>query len=86
MRKAIRPIIILLLVAIVGVVMLTRAQRARNQAALAAYKVGLRAKGEKLTWEDFGYPRPPETNTGLNRLIVALEKIKGESFTQVKSN
>jgi len=43
--------------------------------ALAAYKASLRANGEKLSTEELGYPRPPETNGSLNQLLSSVSLI-----------
>ena len=43
--------------------------------ALAAYKANLRARGEKLTAKEFGFPRPLETNGSLNRLLSSVNLI-----------
>lgn len=46
--------------------------RSRGQSALEKYKIGLRAKGEKLSAEELGYPRPPESAESLDRLQAAV--------------
>jgi hypothetical protein len=43
--------------------------------ALAAYKASLRARGEKLTADELGFPRPPETNGGLSLLLASVKRI-----------
>ncbi|HEX5218204.1 MAG TPA: hypothetical protein VFZ59_01445 [Verrucomicrobiae bacterium] len=47
----------------------------RNRDALAKYKAELRAKGEKLSAEELGYPKPPEKSPGLDRLLAAANKL-----------
>ena len=46
--------------------------RSRGQTALAKYKAELRAKGEKLSAEEMGYPRPPENSESLDRLQAVV--------------
>jgi hypothetical protein len=47
----------------------------RNRSALAKYKAELRAKGEKLSAEELGYPKPPEKSPGLDRLLAAAKRV-----------
>lgn len=42
--------------------------------SLNAYKAQLAAQGEKLTWEEWGYPRAETTNDCLPRLVRAVER------------
>ena len=52
----------------------------RNRGALAKYKAELRAKGEKLSAEELGYPRPPEKSPGLDRLLATANKLGAMRF------
>ncbi len=44
-------------------------------AALAAYKAELRAKGEKLSAEELGFPRPPEASGNLALLLASVSQL-----------
>jgi len=48
--------------------------RSRRPTALAKYKAKLRAKGEKLSATELGYPKPPEISPGLKRLQAAADR------------
>ena len=67
MSKSLRVLIILALVLLAIPLLWMWSHRSRNQGALAKYKAELRAKGEKLTWAELGYPRPAETNDSLQK-------------------
>ena len=58
-------VVIALLVGIVS--MITTVERSKSRKALAAYKTQLRAQGEKLTFEEAGYPFQLETNSDFFR-------------------
>lgn len=75
MKKPFRFILwIVVVVALVGVCAFWLG-RSRGQSALAAYKAELRAKGEKLSWAELGYPRPADTNSSLSKLQIAVDRI-----------
>ncbi len=48
--------------------------RSRRPTALAKYKAELRAKGEKLSATELGYPKPPEISPSLKRLQAAADR------------
>ncbi len=75
MSKTLRFAIVIgiIVVAVTAVVFL--GPRSGNVAALAAYKAELRAQGEKLTAEELGYPRPPESSTNLDLLVSSVNQI-----------
>ncbi len=52
----------------------------RNRDALSKYKAELRAKGEKLSAEELGYPRPPEKSPGLDRLLETANRLGPMQF------
>lgn len=54
--------------------------RTGNESELQRYKQELRAKGEKLTWTELGYPRPPQTNSGLELLTNAVNSISSSAL------
>ncbi len=54
--------------------------RSRGQGALAKYKTELRARGEKISWAELGYPRPPQTNDSLPRLLTAVDQLGDPRF------
>jgi hypothetical protein len=75
MNKPLRTLIILVTVVLAVPLLWMWSHRSRNQGALAKYKDELRAKGEKLTWTELGYPRPAETNNSLQKMQTAVDKI-----------
>ena len=78
-----RPRRLFLLVAIVlsmVVIGMFCSSRSKGQAALAKYKAELRAKGEKLSAEELGYPKPPEISPGLDQLLVAASQVGTMKF------
>jgi len=75
MSKSLRALIILALVLLAIPLLWMWSQRPRSQGALAKYKAELRAKGEKLTWAELGYPRRPEANNSLQKMLAAVDKI-----------
>jgi len=72
-------VIVVATIALIGVGGLGRGC-ARNRNALAKYKAELRAKGEKLSAEELGYPRPPEKSQGFDRLLAAAKKADAMRF------
>lgn len=52
----------------------------RSRDALTKYKAELRARGEKLSWADMGYPRPPLTNDSLPQLLAAANDLGQLNF------
>jgi hypothetical protein len=74
----------LLSIAVVAVVVLGLCAfwlgHSRSKSALAKYKSELRARGEKLTWAELGYPRPPQTNRGLTQLVAAANRLGNAKF------
>lgn len=78
-RKTTR--VILILVAVVAVAIVTWfIARSPDTSKLAAYKAELRAKGEKLTWAELGYPRSLETGNAMNRLLAGISRLGPSSF------
>ena len=75
MSKAVRIVVIIAVIFVAVAALTFRSQRSRNAAALAAYKADLRAKGEKLSAEELGYPRPPESSSNLDLLIAGVNRI-----------
>jgi len=72
MNRSMRVILIaLVLVGAVGVVLIWSAS-SRNRNALAKYKAELRAKGEKLSAAELGYPHLPEPSESLDQLQAGL--------------
>ncbi len=45
-----------------------------SRTALAKFKAELRAKGEKLSWQELGYPRPPESTRSLDDLQAVMSQ------------
>ncbi len=74
MSKKLRVIIAGIIIVVV-LALIMRSQRSADVTALAAYKAELRAKGEKLTAEELGYPRPPESSQNLDQLQAGLKHI-----------
>src|ERR1051326_8134369 len=80
MSRTVRVLIIIAVIVIAVPALLLRGQRSRNRDALAAYKASLRAKGEKLTAEELGYPRPPEAASNLDLLLSGVNQITSGKF------
>ncbi len=66
--------------ALVMLVVAGLAHRSSSRHALEEYKAALRAKGEKLSFAELGFPRPPESNAGLMRFQNALGQIPSRGF------
>ena len=60
---------------VIGAAWISR-QSSRNRNALAKYKAELRAKGEKLSAAELGYPRLPEPTDSLDQLQAGLSGIR----------
>lgn len=80
MSRTIRLIIVLVVVLLIAVVARSCMRGSSSSRALAAYKTSLRANGEKLTAEELGYPRPPETNGSLNLLLSSVNLVGRARF------
>ena len=52
----------------------------RGASAAAKFKAGLRAKGEKISFAELGFPRQPEKPGGLTRLTNAVSRIPTGKF------
>lgn len=70
MSKTTRALCLLGTVVLMVVLAGTCVQRSNRQAALARYKSELRAKGEKISLADLGYPRQPDANRSFDPLIT----------------
>ncbi len=57
------------------IVLALLAHRSTSRTNLAKYKAALRAKGEKLTFDELGFPRTPEVQAGLTRLTSAVNQM-----------
>jgi len=79
MKKKILIALILIALLIGGVIVLTSMGRSKSRNALAAYKAQLRAQGEKLTFEEAGYPFPLETNSNLENFVLLSERLNSIS-------
>lgn len=79
-----KRILLLLLLVVMGMLaflgIITSAQKSSARRALNDYKTQLKAQGEKLSYADLGYPRPPLTNDSLPQLLAAVERLKQISF------
>ena len=75
MSRTLRLIIVLVVVLLAAAIARSCVRGSSSSRALAAYKAGLRAKGEKLSEAEFGFPRPPETNGSLNLLLSSVSLI-----------
>lgn len=79
MRRRTRLILILVAAGLVAVVTWFIV-RSPETSKLAAYKSELRAKGEKLTWAELGYPRPVEPGNAVNLLLAGISRLGPSSF------
>ncbi len=83
-----KRVLIFLLIGVVAVALILSAimssQKASARRALSDYKSKLLAQGEKLTWEEWGYPRVVESNDCLPRLVRATEMLGSRDFSPGK--
>ena len=63
------------MVAVVGFVIM----RNNRRSAVEKYKAELRAKGEKISFAELGFPRTPENGEGLRRLTNAVDRIRNNN-------
>ncbi len=75
-------IALVMIVAIISVI--TSVGKAGTRRALNDYKAKLKAQGEKLTWEEWGYPRVVESNDCLPRLVQAVGTLGNQGFSPGK--
>jgi hypothetical protein len=80
MSKATRVILVLGTVVLIAMLLGTCAQRSSSRTALARYKSELRAKGEKFTLADFGYPRKPEPGRSFDLLLSNANLLASQKF------
>ena len=80
MSKTVRIVAIIGVILFVVAALTHRSQRSRNAAALTAYKAELRARGEKLTGAELGFPRPPEASSNLDLLGAGVNRIAAVPF------
>ena len=80
MKKATRIVIVVVVIAVVLLALMTQSRRSRNAAALTAYKAELRAKGEKLTFQELGFPRPPESSSNLDLLVAGVKQLPANAI------
>ena len=52
----------------------------KSTSAAAQYKAELRAKGEKITFVDLGFPKSPEDGKSLSVLTNAIGRIQMQGF------
>lgn len=64
-------------------IVMDRVSRARGRRSLEQLKAGHRAKGEKLTWAELGYPRPAETNEPFEAFLAAAARLGGGNPSRV---
>src|SRR5262249_9746210 len=79
MSKTVRNFCIFVFVVIVVLIAVLQ-MRSRDRSALANYKASLRAKGEKLTAEELGFPRPPDASSNLDLLIAGTGQVGRAKF------
>jgi len=80
MSKTVRIVVIIGVILVAMMALLFHRPRPRQAAALAAYKAELRAKGEKLTAAELGFPRPPESSSNLNLLLTGVSQLGSAQF------
>jgi len=84
MRKALFNLRVVGLIGLLILALAANSRHSRNVAALAAYKAELRAKGEKLTFHELGFPRPPESLSNLNLLVGGLQQLEHLPTTTIE--
>jgi hypothetical protein len=77
MSKAARILVILGAIVLTTLILGTCSRQSKSRAALAKYKSDLRARGEKLTAEELGFPRPLETNGRLGLFLSNVNMLGG---------
>jgi hypothetical protein len=77
MNKRIWIPILLVTLAAALIAVLARTSRSQGHRTLEQYKAELRAKGEKLTWAELGFPRVPETNEDFDAFLAAAARLGG---------
>ncbi len=75
MSKAARIVVITGVIFIAVTALTLRRRRASDAATLTAYKAELRAKGEQLSAEELGFPRPPEASRNLDLLLAGVSQL-----------
>lgn len=80
MSKTRQLTLLIATVVLVVVVCAIWTKRSRGRMSLAKYKAELQAKGEKLTAEELGFPKPPEISPGLKRLQAAADRVATIAF------
>ena len=80
MSKGARTGLMLAVIIVVTVFLGTCAQRSNSRNALAKYKSGLRARGEKLSLADLGYTREPEPGGSFDALGTNVQRLASRYF------
>lgn len=79
MNKKLIIALIAIAVLVGAVMLMTSRERTKAHRALAAFKAKLRAQGEKLTFEEAGYPFPLETNANLEHFVALADRLRTKS-------
>lgn len=79
MKKKALIALLVLIIGVGAVAIFTAAERSKARRALADYKAALRAQGEKLTFEEAGYPFPLETNANLENFVLLTDQLRSKS-------
>ena len=79
MKKKALIAVLLLVLLVGGMSIITSVERSKSRKALTAYKAQLRSQGEKLTFEEAGYPFPLETNANLENFAVLADRLGTKS-------
>ncbi len=80
MAKPFRVVLVLGTAVVVILIVGVLVDRSGSRNALQKYKAQLRAKGEKLSFAELGFPRPPENEDGLLQLKNAVAQIQSGTF------
>jgi hypothetical protein len=75
MKKVLWIFAVVIVLVIAGVILFGR----KATGAAEKYKAELRAKGEKISFADWGFPKPPEDGASLLRLTNAVSQIRRTS-------
>lgn len=79
MKKKLIIALIAIAVLVSSVMLMTSRERIKAHRALMAYKAKLRGQGEKLTFEEAGYPFPLETNANLEHFAALADRLRTKS-------
>jgi hypothetical protein len=79
MKKKLIIALVAIAALVSSVLLVTSRERLKAHRALMAYQAKLRGQGEKLTFEEAGYPFPLETNANLEHFVALADRLRTKS-------